>query len=370
MYARINLNSGCTLQQLRDDIVGLLTGTITSAAGLTSANTGTSEVVNTLAAEWTFVQHLAGTSSRCHFVLSGVDDGGVAKTLGIVLTNTSGTLGFFSWSCGSWDSANKRPAAINVTGWTLATAWMTASDFDAGGNKNGIITHSNSLTPTSVGVFNTGLMQFQITSEQGLTSIHSHYSANHLTLLDWFDLPRSYWSAWDVTEWPFLLVNISAPGQGVALLSNSISSPHLSSISATTNQVGLAYGPNAWATLSSPLSTEITGTTRFWNGNISPVGSFYPNDLDRETVNNDVIGWCPDKNGTQKYIPHASVLIPGNAAFYVNPIRFLPIPHRIPGRMIPIGSTASVVVAYLDEFVAGADTYVGIGNAQPCVYKG
>lgn len=368
MYARINLNSGCTLQQLRDDLVGLLTGTITSAAGLTSSNTSTSEVVNTLAAEWTFVQHITDTSTRCHFVLSGVDDGGVAKTLGVVLTNTSGTLAILTWSCGAWDSVNKRPAAIDVTGWLLSS-YSAVSDFAAGSVKNGICTHHGSSQMTNIGIFNTGALQLQVTSEQGVTGIYSHYSSTHLTILEIVDIERDYWPEWAPAKWPFLAINVHAPGQGTSALSNACSGPSIIGLTTNSTQNGLVYGPQSWTTLPSPLSTELHSSVRYWGAtNYAGGGQYHNMDYMRDiNIGTTLISWWPSKAGSQTYTPRLLGMVP--RTMYA-PVPFIPIKHRIPGRIIPVGSSAAQNMAYLDEITAGADTYVAVGNGNACVYKG
>lgn len=369
MYARINLNSGCTLQQLRDDLVGLLTGTITSAAGLTSSNTSTSEVVNTLAAEWTFVQHITNTSTRCHFVLNGVDGGGITKTLGVVLTNTSGTLAILTWSCGAWDSVNKRPAAIDVTDWALASSYSVSADFAAGSVKNGICTHQSSAQMTNIGVFNTGGLQLQVTSEQGVTGIYSHYSSTHLTLLEIVDIERSYWPEWAPTKWPFLAINVYAPGQGSASPNNACSGPCILGNTFNTTQVGLTYGPQTWTTLPSPLSTELHSSVRYWPPGAYPGGAqSHTLDYARDTTgSNTLIPWWPSKTGSQNYTPRLIGMIPRNT---YAPAPFIPIKHRIPGRNIPVGGSTVQSMSYLDEIVAGADTYVAVGSGNVCVYKG
>lgn len=367
MYARINLNNGCTLQQFRNDLVGLLTGTITSAAALTSSNTSTSEVINTLNAEWTFVQHITDTATRCHFVLSGVDRGEVAKTLGIVLTNSSGTLSFMSWICGAWDSVNKRPAAIDVSGWALATSWNNEADFVAGGIRNGICVHGLNAGMTSLGVFNTGAMQFQVTSEPGLSGIYSHYSSTHKTLLEIVDIDRNYWPEYAVAKWPFLAVNVFFYGQYASGI-NNCSAPQLVGGVTTASQSGLSYGATTWVVLPSPLSTELASGLRYWAPNSSYGGINGNLDYTRDSLQGATqIPWWPTKNGTQTYAPRPLGLVPkGTYA----PVSFMPIPHRIPGRITPVGTSTITTIAYLDEIVVNGDTYVAVGDGFACLFKG
>lgn len=353
MYARINLNSGCTLQQLRADLIGLLTGTITTKAGLTSSNTSTSEVVSTLAPEWTFVQDLENTTTRCHFVLSGVDDGGIAKTLGILITNTSGTLGFLAWACGAWNSANRRPAAIDVTDWKLATAFLSASSLGEGGASNGIAISESTETPKAVGAFSGGTLQLQIMSSPGATVIVSHLSANHLVLLEYIDIPRFVSPALASAEWPFIAVSF---GRG----SNSAVSLQ-SSASATETQNGLVCGPGTWVVPSAPFSTELGAGVRMWRSNASVVAGGSSLELSLPSITH-MIRWYPRKDGASEYRPVPQVLVPRNTgASYMIPYA-LPLPHLLPGRIAPIGSTNGVTVAYLDELTAGSDVYVGTGE--------
>lgn len=365
MYARLNLNSGCTLQQLRDDIVGLLTGSVISAAGLVSANTGTSEVVNTVAAEWTFVQHLADTATRVHFVLSGVDDGGVAKTLGIVMTDTSGTLGFMSWTCGAWDSVNKRPAAIDVTGWTLASTWFTAASFEAGAAGNGICSHTSNAATASLGAFTTGAMQLQVASEQGVSGLYSHLSATHSTLVEVVDLPRAHSPELAIGKWPFLAINVYAPAQGVATPLNSYSSPALYGMVVTPAQAGLGYGPQNWSTMPSPLSTEFATGIRYWGSSTSSSPTYPMHDFVRDLGE---IPWFTRKDGAQQYYPRPAQLVSRTATRFL--LNAMPIKHRLPGKIYPIGVASQSNIAYLDEIVIGADTYVAVGNGHTCIYKG
>jgi hypothetical protein len=357
MYARINLNSGCTLQQLRADIIGLLTGTITTKDALTSSNTATSEVVSTLAPEWSFVQDLANTATRCHFVLSGVDDGGIAKTLGILITNTSGTLGFLAWACGAWNSATRRPAAINVTDWKLATAWHTASSFDEGGASNGVVLSETSETPRAVGAFSGGAFQLQIMSSPGATVIVSHLSATHLVLLDYVNIPRHVSPALAPAEWPFLAVKFCNGSNSAACLQQFAST--------TDTQIGLLYGPgSSWVSPASPFSTEVGVGVRTWRSNVSvSPGLNNGTSLDLVLPITPVsIRWYPRKNGDAEYRPCPQVLLPrNNNAAYMIPFA-LPLPHLLPGRIAPIGSATVGTVSYLDELTAGSDVYVGTGE--------
>lgn len=363
MYARLNLNSGCTLQQLRDDLVGLLTGTVTTAAGLVSANTGTSEVIRTVTAEWTFVQHITDTSTRVHFVLSGVDDGGVAKTLGIVMTDTSGSLGFMSWNCGAWDSVNRRPAAIDVTGWTLATAWFSEADFAAGSVKNGIVSHSSNAAPVSVGAFTTGLMQIQVASEAGITGIYSHLSATHQTLVEIADIPRAYSPELGVLAWPFLAVNVYS-FQFNATPLNAAAGPSLLGLATTASLCGLGYGPSNWTSMPSPLSTELAAGIRYWGAGTAGAGTAML-DFIRDTGE---IAWFTRKDGAQQYYPRPSQIVPRTSTRFI--LNTMPIKHRIPGKIYALGTNSLSNIAYLDEIVIGADTYVAVGNGHTCIYKG
>lgn len=365
MYSRLILKTGCTLQQLRDDLVGLLTGTITAPSALSSADTSTSEIVTVLAPEWTFVQHLADTATRCHFVLSGVDDGGLPKTLGVIMTDTSGTLGMVTWVCGEWDSVNRRPAAIDVTGWHLASAYLTASEVAAGGAKNGIIIHSTGGNPHAIGVYNTGAMQLQVTSEQGVTGIYTHYSTTHHVLVEVVDVDRSVWSEWGVSKWPFTLINCSST---FTSLSNSLSGLTVSGIVTSAGEVGLYYGPYAWQNATAPLSAEI-GTTKVWYSNASPAG--YNSTTDYRHPNSlGVVQWFPDKAGVKTYAPRQNALVYQGSPSGSGPTPYIPVPHRINGQITPLGTTGVQTINYPDELAANGDTYVGTGTPRCCVYKG
>ena len=356
MYARINLNSGCTLQQLRADLIGLLTGTITTKAGLASSNTSTSEVVSTLAPEWAFVQDLEDTATRCHFVLSGVDDGGIAKTLGILITNTSGTLGFLAWACGAWNSATRRPAALDVTGWKIATAYLAASSLGEGGICNGIAISEGSETPRDVGAFSGGTLQLQIMSSPGATVIVSHLSATHSVLLEYMSIPRFVSPALASDEWPFLAVSFGR-GQNSAVSLQSYPNPN-----DTLN--GLICGPSTWAVPPAPFSTELGAGVKTWRSGVTVApgsGQGYSLDLVLAPSSHS-IRWYPRKNGDWEYRPTPQALVPRNTNnFYMIPFA-LPLPHLLPGRIAPIGSTTVGVVAYLDELTAGSDVYVGTGE--------
>lgn len=363
MYSRLNLKSGCTLQQLRDDLVGLLTGTITSPLALASADTSTSEIVTVLAPEWTFVQHLADTATRCHFVLSGVDNGGLPKTLGVIMTDTSGTLGMVTWVCGEWDSVNKRPAAIDVTGWHLASGYLSASDVEAGGNKNGIIIHSTNGNPHSIGIYNTGAMQLQVTSEQGVTGIYTHYSTTHHVLVEVVDVDRSLWSEWSVIKWPFTLINCSST---FTPLNNAASGLCISGVTTSATQAGLCYG--SWGSTSAPLSAEI-GTSRIWTSNLNTPSSNATTDY-RVTNSPGVVPWYPDKAGVNTYAPRQVALEYRGSPSGNGPVSHIPIHHRISGQVVPVGTTNAQTINYPDELAANGDVYVGTGTTNCCVYKG
>lgn len=367
MYAKLNLSSGCTLQQLRNDLVGLLTGTITTVGGLTSA-AGASEIVNTLAAEWTFVQHLADTATRCHFVLNGVDDGGVQKTLGIVLTNTSGNLGFQSWMCGPWNPVTKLPAGLDglAADWALATTYMSLPALEEGGSRNGICLHGNALTPLNIGAFSGGTMQLQVLSAPGGTFIASHLSANHLILLDVVDVPRSCSPEFAVDKWPFVALNAYSKAQGSSY-QNSNPGPQLV-VSSNESATGLSYGPNSWSSVTGALAAELGDGCRYWTA--SSTYSHSNGSLDFVRESSPILRWYPRKDGVHQYVPRLNILAPrafGN--FYVIPYA-VPIPYQIPGQLSPVGVLTIMTVSYLDELVAGTDTYVGTGDIACMIYKG
>lgn len=367
MYAKLNLSSGCTLQQLRNDLVGLLTGTITTVGGLTSA-AGASEIVNTLAAEWTFVQHLADTSTRCHFVLNGVDDGGVQKTLGIVLTNTSGNLGFQSWMCGPWNLVTKRPAGLDGTAadWKLAAAYVSLTQLEEGGVRNGICLHGNTLNPLNIGAFSGGTMQLQVASVAGATFIASHLSATHLILLDVVDVPRNCSPELAADKWPFVALHAYSKAQGSGYF-NSSPGPQLI-LASSENQTGLSHGPSAWQLLSGGLAPELGAGCRYWLANSNYAGSSGSLDFVRES--SPIFRWYPRKDGVYQYVPRLNILAPrafGN--FYLIPYA-VPIPYQIPGQLSPVGALTVMTVSYLDELVAGSDTYVGTGDPTCMIYKG
>lgn len=373
MYAKMVLASGCTLQQLRDDLVGLLTGTISAAASLTSCTVASSEVVKTVNPEWTFVQHLADTSSRCHFVLSGVDDGGASKTLGVIMTNVSGVLAMMFWTAGAWDSTNKRPAAIDVTGYTLATSYATSAYFAAGTTRNTICVAgiaSGTLTgPTvSLAAFTTGAMQLQVSSYQGATTICAHYNTNHPCLLDHVDIPRVIGGELiNSTNWPWALCSVRSPFYSTSDVTVG-AGPMLSyNVTGAANN-GVTIGTNTVPALGAPFSTEL-GCTTYLPAHSAINGATNAFAVSRTSL--VPARWLFSKTGVQQLvIPEltmysASSVLPG-----------FTIPKRVAGQIITPGTATSAYTAYLDEIVTGSDTFVSVGGAATAghaamaLYKG
>ncbi len=372
MYAKMVLTSGCTLTQLRNDLVGLLTGTISAASGLVSSVVASSEVVKTVNPEWTFVQDLANTATRQHFVLSGVDAGGAVKTLGCILTDTSGVLGVLFWGCGAWDSVNKRPAAIDVTGHTLAFG-TTAANFAAGAAKNVInvlgVSSGALAGPTAIAgaIYNTGAMQLQVASIQGNTLIALHYSTNHLIVLDALDLPRTVMgSRLSFANWPWALVNWRSNHPVQADATTPIG-PFLTGASSTIN--GLTIGANATGTFSAPLTTEMANIG-YSPSQAVPVGGQAMNKITRDAAS--VVPWVRDKAGGAVWIANELECYPGVPGAMA---RF-PAKKRISSMITAAGGTAAAFLPYLDEIKVGADSYVSVGgmvasgHMSPAVYKG
>lgn len=376
MYCKLVLKTGATLSELKTDMVGLLTGTITDKANLLSADTAASELVILEAAEWTFVQDLADTATRKHFVLSGTDDGGVQKTLGIILTDAAGTLNYNVWVCGPWDSVNKRPAAIDPTGWALATSYSVASDYQAGGQRNAVFfliesgSEVNSVFPA--GSISGGSQQLLLSSIKGNTQISSHFGTTHLTMLEVYDVPRDmYPELTSLANWPFVLIMAFNRNLGTTTSMNP--GPNRG-IMASTVACGLCMGTGVGGQLTSltgALATELSGNPRGMTllYNSSP----FPLALRPQRQGVYIIN-IPEKENPNGY----RLVEPGAAQpyFELNPhiVGNGPQPRKLmSSRVQNANSTGASAAAYLDELVVGGDTYVSPGgNSSYAIghYKG
>lgn len=377
MYCKMVLKSGATLSQLKTDLVGLLTNTITDKANLLSADAASSELVITEAAEWTFVQDLADTATRKHFVLSGVDNGGIKKTLGIILTDTSGTLGFRAWVAPEWDAAAKRPKAIDLTGWAISQ-YSSAAYFAAGGDLNGIYLVGLSSVDSSVqsvGQIGNASVHLQVASVQGNTAIVAHTGVTHTDLLRYYDIDRSVIpDMHDPAAWPFMLVaafnsaSLSTALPGIPGVNYGATGPGICG--------GTGNGNGGAQPLQAPLSTELGAMKacaqlysyssfslrhRFGLAN---GGSLCRRPADRRNTASELF-WMPGYVGLYDY----------GEAFNLAPFKPLyPIRKAAPGSMQQTlsGYNSSSVLPYLDEIVAAGETYVatGGGSYSLSLYKG
>lgn len=376
MYCKLALKQGATLSELKNDLVGLLTNTILDKNALTSADAATSELVIKEAAEWTFVQDLADTTTRKHFVLEGVEKAGIKKTLGIVLTESSGTLHYQAWACGPWDAVNKRPMPYDPTGKSMSPYGATASEWAApGGTSRHTIFMLTAFytgevnTARSAGVpVGTGTGVLLVSSRQGSTRVSAHAGTSNAELLEVCDIPRDVYGPLfaDAEAWPYPL--FWAAGNTVLGGMLSCPVPGLSAYNAAGCGV-LLGSDSSLGSLSGPITSEL-GLTRAW-----PTRPWSTAGRNLLTFGrNGKTGMSCHVRASDREAPERYVSL---AAPHLNSEDDCVAPvfdaKQVSTMVRDVDSTAQVGTAFLDEIIAGEDTFVSTGvrnSMSRCHWKG
>lgn len=157
-YAKLNFATTVTTSQALYDIVRVLDGTITAPANLTYASTVNSEIVNTLAENWTVSFGSVADSTTSYIMESPCTT--VGKTHYILLQATA---------AGIWNSS----AAFNGTTSGIGMSTISAA--------TSISSYSN---PTfySTNALATAMGNFVITIDASNTNIFLHWSSHHVLI--------------------------------------------------------------------------------------------------------------------------------------------------------------------------------------------
>lgn len=157
-YAKLNFATTVTTSQALYDIVRVLDGTITAPANLTYASTVNSEIVNTLAENWTVSFGSVADSTTSYIMESPCTT--VGKTHYILLQATA---------AGIWNSS----AAFNGTTSGIGMSTISAA--------TSISSYSNptfySTTATAAGMGN-----YVISVDASNTNIYLHWSSHHVLI--------------------------------------------------------------------------------------------------------------------------------------------------------------------------------------------
>jgi len=155
-YAKLNFATTVTTAQAMYDVVRVLNGTITAPANLSYASTTNSEIVNTLAENWTVVYGSVADTTTAYVVSSPCVT--AAKTHFVKLQMGNGT---------SWDAS----AAFSTAGAGIGLNTISAA------------TSATSVTnpafySTSTGA--TGMGRYLVKVDASNTNIYIHWSSHHI----------------------------------------------------------------------------------------------------------------------------------------------------------------------------------------------
>ena len=371
MYCKLVTKPNITALQLATDLIGILTSAYTSTAALVSGVVANCEMVAGAQAAWTFVHKLCDTTTRQHFVLTGVDDAGIQITLGIILTSDATNISFDAWMCGPYSATNKRPLAYDVTGWGCAGN-SPAAHFTEAGERNGyhFISHSSGVAnplPVAMGPVD-GTLTLVVSSIAGNTMLSRHYGAVHAEVLEVYSIDRELMGRdGNAALFPFPIVfaynHLKASGDGVK--ANMIG-PDVSAQTSNANYRGLTLGvpiTTTVTTLTAPLSDELGHNKIHGQGQYSATYGYFQRTMVKQT-GGVVLGY-PSKVDAA-LLTRAMPPKTFSGLTHHQPDTFVSYayPKYCPSYMGALDTPTDTVLNPFDEVVAGSDTWVAIGRVS------